>query len=61
MNCFKTSDEENMQGTYKRFTSKRKKAEKDRSDSKDLIPNEMEPPKEPLKEPLGEPLREPLG
>ena len=48
MNCFKTSDEENMQGTYKRFTSKRKKAEKDRSDSKDLIPNEMEPPKEPL-------------
>ena len=60
MNCFKTSDEENMQGTYKRFTSTRKKTEKNKREiSKDLIPNEVEPPKEPLKEPLREP--EPLG
>ena len=49
-----------MQGTYKRFTSTRKKTEKNKREiSKDLIPNEVEPPKEPLKEPLREP--EPLG
>ena len=52
---FKTNDdEENIQlQEYKRFTSTRKKNEKIQRESfKDLIPNEMEPPKEPLGESL---------
>ena len=49
LNCSNeiASDEENIQlKGYKRFTSTRKKIEK----------NRRGPPKEPLKEPLGEPL-----